>query len=231
MLAFLVMETPAYALLLALAGLADAQGASNGSGACFVAGECTNSFFLGALSTPDPQECLEFCRGTPGCANFTHTAADQNCLALGNCAELNEQTCREECYSGSASCPGNSYWKKIKADFFYQLRFSLDLVCWKSGYCQGQELDVLHVGGEDQCLEACKAAASCEWFTHRGEDGACFLFSSCLDISKEGCNTCWSGQSQCIERQGAKLLQKTCSPLQIFLSRLHQGHGDGRAVL
>ncbi len=95
---------------------------------CFAHGECKSSLFLAdwyvprfckviaritiffPRPTPDPQECLELCRGLEGCEYFTHYGegggeSENLCLGLANCREFSPLSCAE-CYSGEDACDG-----------------------------------------------------------------------------------------------------------------------------
>ena len=49
---------------------------------CFVPGECLGSFEIGILpGLDDPEQCLEMCKQTEGCAFFTFYVTDGVCIA------------------------------------------------------------------------------------------------------------------------------------------------------
>ena len=51
------------------------------------------------------------------------------------------------------------------------------------------------------CLDFCKGQAGCQYFTYYENEGACFNFLSCTDLSAAGCTGCISGDVECEDRQ------------------------------
>ncbi len=124
------------------------------------------------------------------------------CLGLVDCVTLDDKTC-QDCYSGSRECPGKPikpiiilFFKKQKPTFF------VDLQCWVPGSCVGHTISAENVSNEDECLTLCKSEASCQWITFNEIDGACILLTECSALGVSDCNTCWSSQVQCGEREG-----------------------------
>ncbi len=79
-----------------------------------------------------------------------------------------------------------------------------DLQCWVPGGCEGTTVSVDVVSREEECLIRCQNADGCNWLTFDESDGACLLFAECLTLGQNDCDTCWSSQVQCRERQGKK---------------------------
>jgi hypothetical protein len=87
----------ASAWLLVMAACEDAIG-------CFVAGECTESVFVGVNDgVTVPRDCAVFCRAIAGCAFFTHWASQSYCVAFTECSVFVNTSCTT-CVSGEAYC-------------------------------------------------------------------------------------------------------------------------------
>ncbi len=168
---------------------------------CFVHGECVESPYVEDWAVTSAQECLELCQQFDGCEYFTYLGLEDYCLGFSACVELG-QDC-QECYSGNASCPGNVLSHYSLKDLELSVSLSTDLQCWVRGSCYGILITEEHVGSDSECLDSCKNDLECNWFTYNDADGACILFESCDDFSADTCDTCWSGQRQCEERQGS----------------------------
>ena len=70
---------------------------------CFVPGECLNSNSIGVGQLDAPDQCLDFCKDTPNCLEFTHYQDDSACVLFSDCVELSDANCAD-CVSGDVTC-------------------------------------------------------------------------------------------------------------------------------
>lgn len=72
--------------------------------------------------------------------------------------------------------------------------------CWIPGRCQGVLTNIVQSETKEECLQNCKSASDCTWFTFETSGGTCSQFNSCPTVD-DSCSTCVSGESIC-ENEG-----------------------------
>jgi hypothetical protein len=67
------------------------------------------------------------------------------------------------------------------------------------GQCQGNLISIAASSSKDECLQQCKDAEGCGWFTFLAKNEkkhSCILYRDCPAID-ESCSNCISGESRC----------------------------------
>lgn len=72
---------------------------------------------------------------------------------------------------------------------------SPDPNCNVPGMCIDSPLiDALDDSTVNSCLQDCKNALDCQWFSWDQRVDKCLLFENCTQLTTEGCETCISGK-------------------------------------
>ena len=71
-----------------------------------------------------------------------------------------------------------------------------DLICDRSGICDGNFVGITKTNSAQGCLSACKNTAGCGWFSFDGSVNDCLMTENCLDLV-ETCAECVNGQVNC----------------------------------
>ena len=71
-----------------------------------------------------------------------------------------------------------------------------------NGECTGSTfIKVTKEADAAACLNFCKGQPGCQYFTFYENEGGCFSFLSCTNLSTEGCTDCISGDVECEDQQ------------------------------
>lgn len=70
---------------------------------CFVDGECLKSDSVAVTQQNTSNECLDNCKNTKGCQEFTFYGDASICILYTECVELSDADC-SDCVSGDVTC-------------------------------------------------------------------------------------------------------------------------------
>lgn len=75
------------------------------------------------------------------------------------------------------------------------------LTCFEPGQClDSLMLDLGPSKSSSDCLHKCQdEVEGCEWFTYYKDSLQCISLTTCLNLTKEGCTDCISGEKECPE--------------------------------
>jgi hypothetical protein len=144
---------------------------------CFTPGECTDSYQLTGSIANDQYDCRKRCQSLLNCAWFTYFQKTSYCQLYKNCFLLDLVSC-QDCLSGEKDCSAPQ------------------LKCSMTGNCSNQPFHSESASDSEVCLDLCKSNITCQWFTHDSSTGSCKFYTECDSLI--GCDTCISGNSNCI---------------------------------
>lgn len=145
---------------------------------CFVAGECLDSLYIAIAVRDTDADCLNFCKETAGCQYWTHYHSDKACFSFVECTNLSVATCQTlgDCISGDKEC--------------------IEAQCDLAGQCDGGLVSFSTTATRDDCLQLCKDAPTCAWYTFDTSNNYCTLSSDCAYLDTN-CATCVAGEKDC----------------------------------
>jgi len=70
--------------------------------------------------------------------------------------------------------------------------------CFLEGECiQGLTLGNDDVQNAQECLDLCQDNLNCAYYTYYKDEGLCYIFATCPDLSTDSCEACFSGSEVC----------------------------------
>ena len=154
--------------------LVDLSLAHSGIG-CFVPGECVNGTSNGVSHESSSADCLNACKESAFCNEFTFYGAEQICVMFETCPGVSADNCGD-CVSGEAECG--------------------DQQCDIDGACVDSLVGLNEAHSKDECISQCQDNAACLWWTFNAEESLCEQLSGCDHIDPE-CEGCVSGETSC----------------------------------
>ena len=144
---------------------------------CFSRGECSDSYQLSGSIVTDQYECRKLCQSLTTCNWFTYFQKTSYCQLYKNCYLLDLGS-GHDCLSGEKEC------------------YAPELKCSMTGNCSNQSFNMENTSDPEECLDLCKSNTTCHWFTLDSSTGSCNFYTECDSLI--GCDTCISGNSNCI---------------------------------
>ncbi len=81
---------------------------------CWIAGNCQGTP-IDEESTADGNSCLDLCKANSDCLWFTFNPADESCLLLEDCQDIDDSCI--DCLSGQRQCSAQKEGKKLFIQF------------------------------------------------------------------------------------------------------------------
>ena len=127
------------------------------------------------LSFSSEEDCLQYCKDTPNCTDYSYEPDYNFCMAVNGCPEIDTDFCTT-CVSGNLEdCDG----------------------CYEEGHCLGPIVGTTIAPSAKICQERCEERPNCNWFSYYKHDGACSLTSECSEIDTSCLGDCWYGKKEC----------------------------------
>ena len=70
---------------------------------CFIKGECLQSNSVGVTTQNSANSCLDDCKDSASCQQFTFYGDASTCVLYSDCVELSDAGC-SDCVSGDVTC-------------------------------------------------------------------------------------------------------------------------------